>query len=167
MCMQVMIFDYDVHHGNGTNDLFFDDPSVLFVSTHQDRIFPGTGLLKDVGKGDGEGFTINLPLTGALPEHAFHSADGTAGMDMKQTAALTPSPIGLLYAMGSSSLHIIEQVVCLTIQTNCGAGDTGDDGIMAAFNEIVAPAAHRFQPEIILVCLVCLGVQLAFAAICA
>ena len=63
--MQVMIFDDDVHHGNGTNDLFHSDPSVLFVSTHQQYTYPGTGKATDVGSGDGEGFTINMPLPGA------------------------------------------------------------------------------------------------------
>lgn len=60
-----MIFDDDVHHGNGTNDLMHEDPSVLFVSTHQQYIYPGTGKVTDVGSGDGEGYTINVPLPGA------------------------------------------------------------------------------------------------------
>ena len=53
--------------GNGTNDVFFEDPSVLFISTHQKGMYPGTGKLTEVGKGDGEGASINLPLPGALP----------------------------------------------------------------------------------------------------
>ena len=64
MCAQVLIFDFDVHHGNGTNDVFFDDPSVLFISTHQAGLYPGTGALREVGTGDGEGTSINLPLPG-------------------------------------------------------------------------------------------------------
>jgi acetoin utilization deacetylase AcuC-like enzyme len=63
--MQVMIFDFDVHHGNGTNDFFHGDEDVLFVSTHQDGTYPGTGKISDVGSGDGEGATINLPLPGS------------------------------------------------------------------------------------------------------
>lgn len=62
--MQVMIFDFDVHHGNGTHDIFYDDPSVLFVSTHQSGSYPGTGRLSEVGSGEGEGASINLPLPG-------------------------------------------------------------------------------------------------------
>ena len=61
---QVMIFDFDVHHGNGTNDIFYGDKDVLFVSTHQQGSYPGTGKLSEVGKGDGEGTSINLPLPG-------------------------------------------------------------------------------------------------------
>ena len=48
----------------GTNDLFWDDPSVLFVSSHQAGLYPGTGKTREAGAGDGEGFTINLPLPG-------------------------------------------------------------------------------------------------------
>lgn len=61
-----MIFDFDVHHGNGTNDVFYEDEDVLFVSTHQQGSYPGTGKLADVGSGSGEGTSINLPLPGGL-----------------------------------------------------------------------------------------------------
>ena len=59
---RVMIVDLDVHHGNGTEEAFEDDPSVLFVSSHQANIYPGTGALGDVGVGAGAGFTVNLPV---------------------------------------------------------------------------------------------------------
>ncbi len=59
-----MIFDYDVHHGNGTHDIFYDDSSILFVSTHQQGSYPGTGKLTEVGTGDGQHATINIPLPG-------------------------------------------------------------------------------------------------------
>ena len=90
---RVLIFDFDVHHGNGTNDIFRDDPDVLFVSTHEDGSYPGTGKLSDVGDGDGAGASINIPL-----------------------------PLG-----------------------------SGDAAALAAFDEIVAPAALRFKPDIVLV----------------
>jgi acetoin utilization deacetylase AcuC-like enzyme len=53
-----------VHHGNGTNDIFHADPSVLFCSIHEWPLYPGTGPATDVGSGPGEGFTINLPVPG-------------------------------------------------------------------------------------------------------
>lgn len=61
---RVLILDYDVHAGNGTSDIFYSDPSVLFISVHQDpkTLFPGTGFIRQIGKGDGEGFNVNLPL---------------------------------------------------------------------------------------------------------
>jgi acetoin utilization deacetylase AcuC-like enzyme len=59
---RVFILDWDVHHGNGTNDIFHSDPAVLFASIHQSPLYPGTGMPQDVGSGDGEGYTINLPV---------------------------------------------------------------------------------------------------------
>ena len=59
---RVMIVDWDVHHGNGTEDIFRDRPDVLYASIHQAGIFPGTGPLTDSGVRDGEGYTINLPV---------------------------------------------------------------------------------------------------------
>ena len=59
---RVMILDWDVHHGNGTNDIFHGSADVLFVSIHQSPLYPGTGPAGDVGSGRGRGFTVNLPV---------------------------------------------------------------------------------------------------------
>ena len=59
---RVLIVDWDVHHGNGTQHSFEQDPSVLFFSTHQFPHYPGTGRATERGTGDGEGFTINVPM---------------------------------------------------------------------------------------------------------
>ncbi|CAA6660386.1 unnamed protein product [Spirodela intermedia] len=90
---RVLIIDFDVHHGNGTCDAFYDDPDILFISTHQDGSYPGTGKIDQVGRGDGEGTTLNLPLPGG----------------------------------------------------------SGDNIMRAAFDEVIAPSAQRFKPDIILV----------------
>ncbi|TKY60439.1 Histone deacetylase 14 [Spatholobus suberectus] len=90
---RVFIIDFDVHHGNGTNDAFYDDPDVFFLSFHQDGSYPGTGKFDEVGSGDGEGTTLNLPLPG-------------------------------------------------------GSGDTA---IRTVFDEVIAPCAQIFKPDIILV----------------
>lgn len=61
---RVLLWDWDAHHGDGTQSIFYDDPSVLVMSTHQDgmTLFPGTGDTRDVGEGDGEGYNVNVPL---------------------------------------------------------------------------------------------------------
>ncbi len=59
---RVMILDWDVHHGNGTNQAFHASNQVLFVSIHQSPLFPGTGPAYDIGEGEGRGFTVNLPV---------------------------------------------------------------------------------------------------------
>ncbi len=88
-----MIVDFDLHHGNGTQAIFYTDPSVLYLSTHQWGIYPGTGHWREIGAGPGEGATINLPL-----------------------------PMGV-----------------------------GDRGFERLFEAVIAPAARRFQPELLLV----------------
>jgi len=61
---RVLIFDHDVHFGNGTSDIYYEDPDVLFISFHQDprTIYPGTGFIEQIGRGDGVGFNVNVPL---------------------------------------------------------------------------------------------------------
>ncbi|HEY6585530.1 MAG TPA: histone deacetylase [Candidatus Methanoperedens sp.] len=90
---RALIVEWDVHHGNGTQDAFYDDPSVLYFSTHQYPHYPGTGWLDETGTGEGEGYNINVPL-----------------------------PAG-----------------------------TDDSGFIAAFEEILVPAAHKFRPDIVLI----------------
>jgi acetoin utilization deacetylase AcuC-like enzyme len=59
---RIAVIDWDVHHGNGTNDIFYADPHVLFVSIHQYPLYPLSGLATERGAGDGEGYTLNIPL---------------------------------------------------------------------------------------------------------
>ena len=70
---RVLILDWDVHHGNGTNDIFAADPDVLFVSIHESPLYPGTGPASDVGTGAGRGRTVNLPVPAGTGDHAYRS----------------------------------------------------------------------------------------------
>ena len=90
---RVLIVDWDVHHGNGTQDAFYDDGSVLFFSTHQSPWYPGTGSASETGYADGEGKTINCPF-----------------------------PAG-----------------------------SGRKEILGSFEQVLAPAAHEFQPDLVLI----------------
>jgi acetoin utilization deacetylase AcuC-like enzyme len=90
---RVLIVDFDVHHGNGTQDEFDADPSVMYISTHQYPHYPGTGYWNETGHGTGAGSVVNIPL----------------------------------------------------------AGGVGDEGFARIFQDVVGPAAWRFQPELILV----------------
>ncbi len=92
--LRCAVIDWDVHHGNGTEAIFYDDPSVLAISLHQDRNYPmDTGHAADRGTGRGEGFNLNIPL-----------------------------PPG-----------------------------TGHKGYLSAFDRLVLPALHRFEPDVIIV----------------
>lgn len=68
---RVLIVDWDVHHGNGTQHVFYDDPSVLFFSTHQYPHYPGTGQAAERGQGKGEGMTINVPMEAGEGDEAY------------------------------------------------------------------------------------------------
>ena len=89
---RILIVDFDVHHGNGTQETFYRDPKVLYFSTHEYPFYPGTGDIDESGAGDGEGTIINVPLPGFC----------------------------------------------------------GDEEYLRIFNEILVPAARRFQPQLIL-----------------
>jgi acetoin utilization deacetylase AcuC-like enzyme len=68
---RVLIFDWDVHHGNGTQDIFYGSPHVMFMSTHQYPHYPGTGDWREAGAGEGTGYTVNLPLPVGVGDDGF------------------------------------------------------------------------------------------------
>jgi len=70
----VAIVDWDVHHGNGTQDIFYERDDVLFCSTHEEGIYPGTGGSGETGTGDGEGATLNLPMPAGAGDAEFAAA---------------------------------------------------------------------------------------------
>jgi acetoin utilization deacetylase AcuC-like enzyme len=71
---RVMIVDFDVHHGNGTQESFYADPSVLFVSLHQFPFYPGTGSVGELGSGEGRGHTLNVPLSPGADDAVYAAA---------------------------------------------------------------------------------------------
>lgn len=68
---RVAIIDWDVHHGNGTQDIFYYSADVLYVSTHQFPHYPGTGSIDEIGEGPGEGFTVNVPMPAAFGDSEY------------------------------------------------------------------------------------------------
>ncbi len=71
---RVLIVDWDVHHGNGTQDTFYEDPQVAFFSIHRSPFYPGTGALEETGTGDGLGLTLNRPLPETISRQQYHAA---------------------------------------------------------------------------------------------
>jgi len=71
---RIAILDWDVHHGNGTQDIFYADGGVLYLSVHQSPFYPGTGAAHEVGKGQGEGLTANVPLPARSGEDDYAAA---------------------------------------------------------------------------------------------
>jgi histone deacetylase 6 len=71
---RILIVDWDLHHGNGTQHSFWNDPSVLYFSTHQFPFYPGTGAIGELGGGEGRGFTINVPLLAGCGDAEYLAA---------------------------------------------------------------------------------------------
>jgi len=110
---RIAIVDLDVHHGNGTQEIFAKDPTVLYISTHQLEIFPGTGRVDYVGEGDGEGFTLNMP---------FPSGCGDSTFDVAMTDVIKPvvtqfKPDALLVSFGADS-HYRDPLASLSLSSD-------------------------------------------------
>lgn len=71
---RILIVDFDVHHGNGTQEVFYDDPGVLYFSTHQSPLYPGTGHWREIGVGAGQGFTVNVPFPPGVGDEGYRRA---------------------------------------------------------------------------------------------
>ena len=95
---RVLVVDFDVHHGNGTQDVFYDDPEVMFFSIHRYGMgfYPGTGTAAETGRGKGEGFTLNVPLRFGIARKDYHDAFARA----LETAAAKIKPELVLVSAG-------------------------------------------------------------------
>ena len=68
---RVLVIDWDVHHGNGIQDIFYESPEVLYFSTHQYPFYPGTGTLDEIGYGSGAGYTVNAPMPATFGDNEY------------------------------------------------------------------------------------------------
>ena len=126
---RVAVVDIDVHHGNGTQWMFYDDPSVLYVSTHQHPFYPGTGAADEVGNGEGAGFTVNVPL---------EAGSGDADYDLVYRAAVVPvldrfAPELLLVSAGFDA-HERDPLASMRVTT---------DGYASVIRHLVGVAARH------------------------
>jgi acetoin utilization deacetylase AcuC-like enzyme len=163
---RVAIVDYDVHHGNGTQNLFDRDPSALYISTHQYPYYPGTGAAEEIGTGAGEGFTVNLPMeSGSLDadfEHVFERVAlpvlrqfapdlilVSAGFDAHQRdplAMMRATEAG--FAAMTMALRRVADDVCkgrLALVTEGGYDLTALDGSLQAVVDVLA--GHAAPPK--------------------
>ena len=109
---RVGIVDIDVHHGNGTQSAFYEDPSVLYASTHQYPYYPGTGAVDETGQGAGMGFTVNVPLAAGTKDAEFESAYRTVIVP----ALATFRPDALLVSAGFDA-HELDPLGGLRVST--------------------------------------------------
>jgi acetoin utilization deacetylase AcuC-like enzyme len=128
---RVVIVDFDAHHGNGTQDVFFADPNVLFVSLHEYPLYPGTGRHDEVGSGEGIGTTINVPL----PRGATGDVELRAIDDIVTPAVERFAPTWLLVSAGFDG-HRADPLTGLRLTS-------GDFADLVARVLPYAPPGHR------------------------
>ncbi|WP_421117980.1 histone deacetylase family protein [Aquihabitans daechungensis] len=128
---RVVIVDYDAHHGNGTQDLFWDDPDVFYVSMHEWPQYPGTGGIREVGAGGGTGTTLNLPF----PSHTTGDVYRRAIDEVVLPALAAWNPTWLLISAGFDA-HRADPITDLGLTS----GDYAD--ITSALAPLV-PAGRR------------------------
>jgi acetoin utilization deacetylase AcuC-like enzyme len=116
---RVAIVDWDVHHGNGTQDIFYEDDRVLFVSLHQSPLYPGTGGLDERGRSAGEGYTVNLPM----PSQSGPGAYGAAFRDVVLPVLGAFEPEIVLVSAGLDA-HERDPLADLSLDANCFAAMT-------------------------------------------
>jgi acetoin utilization deacetylase AcuC-like enzyme len=109
---RVAVFDWDVHHGNGTQDIFFDRGDVFYASIHEDGLYPGTGGADETGVGDGEGATLNLPYPAGAgdPEYA-------AGVDELIAPAIVDFDPGLVLVSAGFDAHRHDPISRMHVST--------------------------------------------------
>jgi acetoin utilization deacetylase AcuC-like enzyme len=128
---KVVVVDYDAHHGNGTEEVFWRDPRVLYVSLHEWPLYPGTGALTDTGAGEGAGTTINVPLPAGATGDVYRRALD----DLVLPAAEAHGATWLLISAGFDA-HRADPLTGLGLTAGDFADITGD--LLA-----VAPAGRR------------------------
>ena len=113
---RVAIVDWDVHHGNGTQDIFYDRGDVFFVSLHEQGLYPGTGAVDEIGEGDGEGTTMNIPMPAGTGDREY-----LAAVEGPITAALTDFDPDLLLISAGFDAHRHDPISRIRLSTEAYA----------------------------------------------
>ena len=128
---RVLVLDWDVHHGNGTQDIFWDEPDVLYVSTHQSPLYPGTGEVTSTGGPNARGLTVNIPLPpGATGDVVLYALDEVVSPAVEEF-----EPAWLLVSCGFDA-HRSDPLAHLALSA-------GDFGAMAGRAKDFAPPSGR------------------------
>ena len=109
---RIMIVDIDLHHGNGTQDIFYSDPGILYTSIHQSYHYPGTGHIDEIGSRDGRGYTINFPVLAGAGDHEF----ALFGRQVVAPVAWQYKPQLLIISFGLDA-HIMDPLGALQVST--------------------------------------------------
>lgn len=113
-CERIAIIDWDVHHGNGTQHSFYDDSTVLYISLHQYPFYPGTGAANEIGKGSGQGFTLNCPMNAGSSD-----ADYLEAFDQKILPSLQSFQPELIMVSAGFDAHKDDPLANILLTDNC------------------------------------------------
>jgi acetoin utilization protein AcuC len=153
---RVLIFDTDAHAGNGTMDIFYDEPRVLYLTVHQDpaTLYPNTGFVNQIGKGEGMGFTVNVPLPPEADDACMDLVldgvfrpivrqfrpqviirNGGADPHYQDELADLGLTYGGLWSIGKSTCEAAEEIGCGVVDLVCGGYNPGyeEKGLYAIF----------------------------------
>ncbi len=111
---KIFILDYDVHHGNGTQDIFYSSSQVLFASLHQYPFYPGTGSADEIGRGDGKGYTLNIPLPAGTGD-----ADYLKAIDEIVLPVLKQFKPELMLVSAGYDAHVSDMIGGMNLSTSC------------------------------------------------
>jgi acetoin utilization deacetylase AcuC-like enzyme len=109
---KVAVVDFDVHHGNGTQDIFWDDPGVLYISLHQFPWYPGTGALEEIGEAEGKGSSLNIPLPAGTGDGVYVGA-----MERIVVPALTDFGPELIWVSAGFDAHTRDPLAMMQMST--------------------------------------------------
>ena len=127
---RVLIVDWDAHHGNGTQDAFYEDGAVMYLSVHQWPLYPGTGRIEELGAGDGEGLNVNFPVPSGATGDVYDAA-----LDAVTPRVEAFAPTWVLMSCGFDS-HRDDLIGSLGLRE-------GDFADLARRSAAFAPAGHR------------------------
>ena len=148
---RVLIVDWDVHHGNGTQDTFYDDGTVFYLSLHQSPHYPGTGAANETGVGEGAGWTLNVPLPAGTDaaeyrqhfSHALEQGLETCRPDFILISAgfdvMAGDPLGGML-LEPEDIHALTREVMVVAAKGSGDDDSGGVGIVATLEGGYDPA---------------------------
>jgi acetoin utilization deacetylase AcuC-like enzyme len=169
---RVLVVDWDVHHGNGTQDTFYADGTVFYLSLHQSPHYPGTGAADETGVGDGAGWTLNVPLPAGMPvaeyrQHfssAFEQGLETCRPDFILISAgfdvMAGDPLGGML-LEPEDLHALTREVMAGAARETRADDSRGVGIVAALEGGYDPARTGLGAAAVLRALA--GIELEWA----
>ena len=107
---RVAVVDFDVHHGNGTQDIFYADPRVLYVSTHESPLFPGTGQIEETGAGNAIGTNVNIPLPSGVGDNGYARV-----FDEIITPIVRRFKPGLILVSAGYDAHWLDQIAMMSV----------------------------------------------------